>query len=489
MTITDTSSFNSKFLRTLHERGFIHQSTDSDALDALLEQAEQSNTPVTGYIGFDCTAPSLHVGSLMQIMLLHWFQHHGHRPIVLMGGGTTKIGDPSFKDESRAMLNDEQIATNMAGIREVFSKYLTFAPTRHSRENGNLEDNNGIPASAGMTDNAALMVNNDDWLAQLHYLPFLRDIGKHFSINRMLSMESVKLRIEREGDGLSFLEFNYMILQAYDFLELNKRHECRIQFGGSDQWGNIINGIDLTRRVKREESATKAEEALAAGDMEAYEKYVHQAVPATINGNTKYEDGTVFGLTTPLLTTASGAKMGKTASGAVWLNADMLSPYDYWQYWRNTEDADVGRFLKLFTTLEMDEIAELEKLEGAAINEAKQRLATEVTAMCHGRDAANEAAETAHRTFVEGAAGAGLPTIEIPSADLTAGINIADMFVRAGLAESKGEVRRLIKGGGARLNDEKIDDDTLTVNTTHLDGEQKIKLSAGKKKHALVKAA
>ncbi len=415
------TTFRSDFLRTIDQRGFIHQCTDAEALDA-----RAADQVVTAYIGFDCTAPSLHAGSLVSIMLLRWLQRTGHRPIVLMGGGTTKVGDPSGKDESRQLLTDDQIAANMAGIRAVFERYLTFGD--------------------GPTD--AVMVNNADWLDQLEYIPFLREYGRHFTINRMLTFESVKLRLERE-QPLTFLEFNYMILQAYDFLELARRHDCALQMGGSDQWGNIVGGVELGRRV----------------------------------------DGrALFGLTTPLLTAASGAKMGKTASGAVWLNADMLSPYDYWQYWRNTEDADVGRFLRLFTDLPLDEIARLEALEGVEVNEAKKVLADEATEMCHGAAAALEAAETARRTFEDGGLGEGLPTVEVARAELAGGIPAFELLRRAGLAASGGEARRLIKGGGGRLNDAPIDNETRSVTDADLTGDGVIKLSAGKKRHALVRA-
>ncbi|MEI6557384.1 MAG: tyrosine--tRNA ligase [Rhodospirillaceae bacterium] len=403
----------SPFLATLAARGFIDQCTDAAALDALALAG-----PVTAYIGFDCTASSLHVGSLVPIMMLRWLQRTGHKPIVLMGGGTTKVGDPSGKDESRQLLTDAQIAANMAGIRQVFSKFLTFGD--------------------GPTD--ALMVNNADWLDAISYIPFLREVGRHFTINRMLSFESVKLRLERE-QPLTFLEFNYMILQAYDFMELHRRHRCVLQMGGSDQWGNIVNGIELGRRV---------------------------------------DQAALFGLTTPLMTTASGAKMGKTAAGAVWLNADRLSPYDYWQFWRNTEDADVGRFLRLFTELPVTEIAGLEAVAGSGINGAKKVLAFEATRLAHGEAAAREAAETARRTFEEGAAAEGLPTVE-----LAAGRHgVVELLVAAGLAASKGEARRLIKGGGARLDDAAITDEAAAVEAA---AGVTLKLSAGKKRHALVR--
>ena len=411
----------SDFLRAIIERQFLHQCTDMDALDALA----LGDTPLVAYIGFDCTAPSLHVGSLVQIMMLRHLQQTGHKPIVLMGGGTTKVGDPSGKEESRQLLTDEAINANMAGIKDVFAKFLTFGD--------------------GPTD--AIMVNNDDWLNDIEYIPFLRDYGRHFSVNRMLAFDSVKTRLERE-QALTFLEFNYMILQAYDFLELGRRHSCNLQMGGSDQWGNIINGVELGRRV---------------------------------------ESRSLFGLTTPLLTTASGAKMGKTASGAVWLNADMLSPWDYWQYWRNTEDGDVGRFLRLFTDLDLAEIARLEALEGAEINEAKKILANETTRMCHGEAAAQEAAETARQTFEQGVTAEGLPTTEVPSGDLEAGIPAFDLLRRAGLCQSGGEARRLIKGGGARLNDQPISGEVDLITLADVAEGGVIKLSAGKKRHALVK--
>jgi len=412
----------SDFLRVVTERGFVHQCTDADGLDA-----EALKGPVPAYIGFDATASSLHAGSLLPIMLLRWLQRTGNKPIVLMGGGTTRVGDPSGKDESRKLLTDEQIAENIAGIKRVFSKFLTFGD--------------------GPTD--AVMVNNDEWLRGLNYIDFLRDIGRHFTINRMLSFDSVKLRLDRE-QPLTFLEFNYMILQAYDFMELNKRMGCKMQMGGSDQWGNIVNGIELTRRV---------------------------------NGNE------VFGLTTPLLTTSGGAKMGKTAGGAIWLDAAQLSPYDYWQFWRNTDDADVGRFLRLFTDMDMAEIAKLEALEGAEINEAKKVLAHEATSLLHGVEAAEAAAETARKTFDEGRIGEDLPTVDVPRADLEAGIGILDILTRAGLTASNGEARRLIKNGGARLNDEKIDGDSLTVSLADIREEGVIKLSSGKKRHILVRPA
>jgi tyrosyl-tRNA synthetase len=413
-------SFKSDFLRTLSERGFIHQISDETGLDDLL-----AKETVTAYIGFDPTAPSLHAGGLIQIMMLHWFQQTGHRPISLMGGGTGMVGDPSFKDEARQLMTPQTIEANIAGIKKVFSNYLTYGD--------------------GPRD--ALMINNADWLLPINYLEFLRDVGRHFSVNRMLSFDSVKTRLDRE-QSLSFLEFNYMILQAYDFVELNRRTGTRLQMGGSDQWGNIINGIDLGHRMGTPQ---------------------------------------LYALTSPLLTTASGAKMGKSMSGAVWLNPEMLSAYDFWQYWRNTEDADVGRFLKLYTTLPMDEIARLAALGGSEINEAKKVLATEVTALLHGRENAVAAAETARKTFEEGALAESLPTVEVPAAELSAGIGVLALFVRAGLAASNGEARRQVQGGGLRLNDQPVNDDRMTVSDIAVTADGVIKLSLGKKKHVLVK--
>jgi len=410
----------SDFLRAIIDRGYLHQCTDLEGLDA-----RAADGTITAYIGYDCTASSLHVGNLVSIMMLRWLQKTGHKPIVLMGGGTTKVGDPSGKDESRQLLTEEAIAANMAGIKRVFAQFLTFGD--------------------GPTD--AIMVNNDDWLSGLQYIPFLRDYGRHFSVNRMLSFDSVKLRLDRE-QPLSFLEFNYMILQAYDYLELARRHDCLLQMGGSDQWGNIVNGVELGRRI---------------------------------------DQRTLFGLTTPLITTASGAKMGKTAEGAIWLNQDRVSPYDYWQYWRNTEDADVGRFLRLFTELPEDEIVRLEALQGVEINEAKKCLAQEATTLCHGTEAAAAAADTARATFEEGGLGQDLPTIEVPRGELTEGIAAYDLLRRAGLTASNGEARRLIKGGGARLNDAVIADETRPVALDDLNEQGLIKLSAGKKRHALVR--
>ncbi len=416
------TEFRSDFLRILNERGYIHQCSDEAGLDdAAL------NGTVSAYIGYDCTAPSLHVGSLISIMMLRHLQQCGHRPIVLIGGGTTRVGDPSGKDESRQLLTDEQIDANIDGIKSVFSKFITFGD--------------------GPTD--AVMVNNRDWLDELNYIDFLRDFGRHFSINRMLTFDSVKLRLERE-QPLSFLEFNYMILQAYDFLQLNRTLDCRLQMGGSDQWGNIVNGIDLTRRV---------------------------------------DNKSVYGLTTPLLTTSSGAKMGKSVGGAVWLNEDMLSPYDYWQYWRNTEDADVGRFLKLFTELPLDEIARLEALEGRELNDAKKTLATEATALAHGREVAEAQERTAAETFEQGGTSQGLPTFTIQQSDITEGMGLLSAIVLAEMASSNGEARRLVKGGGVRVNDSVVSDDRLTLTGADITPEGHIKISVGKKRHALLKTA
>jgi len=414
------SAHRSEFLNDVVGRGFLHQCTNAEALDALAAKG-----PITAYIGFDATADSLHAGSLVPIMLLRLLQRTGHKPIVLMGGGTTKVGDPSGKDDARQLLSDAQIEANIDGIKGIFQKYLRFGD--------------------GPTD--AVMVNNAEWLDRLEYIAFLRDYGRHFSVNRMLSFDSVKLRLDRE-QPLSFLEFNYMILQAYDFVELARRYGCCLQMGGSDQWGNIVNGVELGRR---------------AAELE------------------------LFGLTVPLLTTSSGAKMGKTASGAVWLNEDRLSAYDYWQYWRNTEDADVGRFLRLFTELPPDEITRLEALQGSEINDAKIVLANEATALCHGEDAAAAAAETARRTFVEGAIGEDLPRVDVPKAELEAGIAAFALMTRAGLTQSNGEARRLIKGGGARLNDARIENEAATISLADVNDQGVIKLSAGRKRHALVR--
>ena len=410
----------SEFLRTLSERSYVHQVTDADALDA-----RACESPLIAYIGFDCTAPSLHVGSLVPIMMLRVLQQTGHKPIVLMGGGTTKVGDPSGRDDSRQLLAETDIANNMDGIKRVFAKFITFGE--------------------GPTD--AVMVNNADWLDDLEFIPFLREYGRHFSVNRMLSFDSVKLRLERE-QPLTFLEFNYMILQAYDFLELGRRYDCILQMGGSDQWGNIVNGIELARRA----------------------------------------DGkTLYGLTSPLITTASGAKMGKTAQGAVWLNEELLAPYGYWQYWRNTEDGDVGRFLRLFTDLPLAEIARLEALGGAEINEAKKILANEATRLCHGENAARDAAETARQTFEEGQSGDQLPTLDIPRNELEKGIAAFEVLATAGLCASGSEARRLIRGGGGRINDEVVADERALVTLANVNADGVIKVSAGRKRHALIR--
>jgi tyrosyl-tRNA synthetase len=414
------SAYKSDFLNVLASRGFIHQVSEPEALDALAR-----SSAITAYIGFDCTAPSLHVGSLLPIMLLYWLQQTGHRPIALMGGGTTRVGDPSGKDESRRLLADAAINENLKGIRAIFAKFLKF------------EDAGG----------SAVMANNADWLNTLNYIDFLRDVGRHFSVNRMLAFDSVKLRLERQQE-LSFLEFNYMILQAYDFVELHRRYGCVLQMGGSDQWGNIVSGIDLGRRL-------------------------HNAQ--------------LFALTSPLITTSSGAKMGKTASGAVWLNADQVSPYEYWQYWRNTEDADVGRFLKLFTVLPLDEIARLAALKGEEINEAKKILATEATALVHGRTAAEEAAATARTTFEEGGLGANLPTAHVPRKRLEEGITIADALILADFCNSKGEARRAIANNSIAVNDSRISDFDFTIGEKDLTAEGLIKLSFGRKRHVLLK--
>ena len=414
------SAYKSEFLQVLADRGFIHQVSEPEALD---QRAAAS--PITAYIGFDCTAPSLHVGSLLPIMMLYWMQQTGHQPIALMGGGTTRVGDPSGKDESRRILTDGDIGGNLIGIRAVFDKFLKFEGA-----GGN-----------------AIMANNADWLNGLNYIDFLREVGRHFSVNRMLSFDSVKLRLDRQQE-LSFLEFNYMILQAYDFVELHKRTGCILQMGGSDQWGNIVSGIDLGRRM------------LGAQ---------------------------LFALTTPLLATSSGAKMGKTAAGAVWLDAGLVSPYDYWQYWRNTEDGDVTRFLKLFTVLPLAEIDRLAALKGAEINEAKKVLATEATALVHGRAAAEEAAETARRTFEEGTLAEALPTVELGRAELDTGVGVLGAFVKAGLVSSNGDARRQIKGGGLKVNDATVTDEKLTLTSANLTPEGVIKLSLGKKRHVLLK--
>ncbi|WP_375160162.1 tyrosine--tRNA ligase [Bradyrhizobium sp. RDT46] len=414
--------FKSDFLNILQERGFVHQCSDFEGLDALAAKGE-----ATAYVGYDCTARSLHIGNYLTMMMLHWLQQSGNKPITLMGGGTTMVGDPSGKDETRAMRTIAEIEANKESIRGVFAKVLNYGD--------------------GKSD--AIMLDNAEWLTKLNWIEMLRDVGRHFSVNRMLTMDSVRLRLEREQE-MSFIEFNYMVCQAYDFVELAKRTGCKLQMGGSDQWGNIIMGVDLGRRMG-----------------------THQ----------------LFALTTPLLTTASGAKMGKTAQGAVWLNADQFSPYDFWQYWRNTEDADVGKFLKLFTTLPIAEIRKLEALGGSEINEAKKVLATEATALLHGRDAANEAAETARRTFEEGALAESLPTVEIPRGELDAGLGVLAAFVKAGLVASNGEARRQIKGGGLRVNDAPVTDEKMALSAANLTPEGVIKLSFGKKKHILIKPA
>ena len=415
--MTDSKS---EFLQAASARGFLHQCTDLEALDTLAEREM-----ITAYIGFDATANSLHAGSLVPIMLLRLLQRTGHKPLVLMGGGTTKVGDPSGKDTQRQLLNEADIASNIDGIKGIFEKFLEF----------------------GERPTDAVLVNNADWLDSLSYIEFLRDYGRHFSVNRMLGFESVKLRLERE-QPLSFLEFNYMVLQSYDFLELSRRHNCRLQMGGSDQWGNIVSGADLGRRLGQTE---------------------------------------LFGLTSPLLTTASGSKMGKTADGAVWLNEDRLSAYEYWQYWRNTHDDDVERFLKLFTDLPLEEIARLEVLEGEELNDAKKTLAHEATKLCHGEAAALAAAETAMKTFEEGGHGAGLPSVDVPLGEIEAGILAYELFRRAGLVASNGEARRLIKGGGGRVNDVQIGDEKAIIATSDINRDGVIKISAGRKRHTLVR--
>jgi len=416
-------AMKSEFLTILDERGFIQQGTDLEGLDELLGQG-----PVTAYIGFDATAKSFHVGSLVQIMVLYWLQQTGNRPLILMGGATTKVGDPTGKDESRKLLEEKEIQDNIQNLSRVFNRAVTF----------------------GKGPQDAMLLNNIDWLGSLNYLDFLRDFGTHFTINRMLTFESVRLRLDREHP-MTFLEFNYMILQGYDFLELYKKYGCSLQIGGIDQWGNIINGVELVRKV------------------------LHKPV---------------FGLTTPLITTASGAKMGKTAQGAVWLNADLLSPFDYWQFWRNTEDKDVGRFLRLFTILPLAEIKRLEKLQGNEINEAKKILADAATTFIHGERAALEARETAHRLFETPQASldeAALPTLELSHDELEKGAPILDLFCRLGLTTSKGEARRLIEGGGARLNDAPLGDELFLITSSSFKDAPILKLSAGKKRHGLVK--
>ena len=417
---TDMKKIRSDFLRNIAERGFIHQISDPEGLDARLAGGR-----TVAYIGFDCTAPSLHVGNLVGIMLLRHFQRTGHKPIVLMGGGTTKVGDPSGKDEARKLLSEDDIAANMASIKAVFEKFLDF----------------------GDGPGDAVMANNAEWLDRLEYIPFLRDVGRHFSVNRMLAMDSIKLRLDRE-QPLSFLEFNYMVLQAYDFLELARRYGCALQMGGSDQWGNIVNGVELARRVEGRE---------------------------------------LFALTTPLITMASGDKMGKTAAGAVWLNQEMLSAYDYWQFWRNTHDTDVGRFLRLFTDLSSAEIGRLEKLRGSEINQAKIVLANEATALCHGRAAAESAASTAERTFVEGKFGDALPESEVSRAQLTGGWPLLRALVDTKLASSNSDARRKIREGAVRVNDAVVSDEMRQLSLADLGAEGVIKLSHGRKRHALVR--
>jgi tyrosyl-tRNA synthetase len=416
------TAFKSDFLNVLQSRGFIHQISDPSSLDALAARGE-----LTAYIGFDCTAPSLHVGSMVQIMCLYWLQQTGNRPIALMGGGTTRVGDPSGKDETRKILSIEDIERNKEGIKQVFSRFLHFGDGKHD----------------------AVMPDNAEWLTRLNWIEMLRDIGRHFSVNRMLAMDSVKLRLERDQE-MSFIEFNYMILQAYDYAVLNQRYDCRLQMGGSDQWGNIVNGIDLGRRMGTPQ---------------------------------------LHALTTPLITTSSGEKMGKTASGAVWLNADMKSPYEYWQFWRNTDDADVERFLKLFTTLPLDEVARLSALQGADINEAKKALADAATTLLHGAEAAGVAAQTARQTFEEGAIAENLPAVEIARRELEAGIGVLTAYVKAGLVASNGEARRQIKGGGLRVNDAAVTDEKRMLTSADLTPEGVIKLSLGKKRHVLLKPA
>ncbi len=416
------TEYKSDFMRMMVERGHLHQCTEPSSLDARAAQPRG----LVAYVGYDCTGPSLHAGHLLSIMMLRRLQQCGHKPIVLMGGGTTKVGDPSGKDEQRKLLTVETINQNMASIKRVFSRFVQFGD--------------------GPSD--AVMVNNADWLDGINYIEFLRDYGRHFSVNRMLSFDSVKLRLDRE-QPLSFLEFNYMILQAYDFVELARRHDCNMQMGGSDQWGNIINGVELGRR---------------AADME------------------------LFGLTCPLLTTASGAKMGKTASGAVWLNEDMLSPYDYWQYWRNAEDADVGRLLRLMTDLPLDEVQRLERLRGAELNDAKKVLATEVTALCHGREAAEAAAETARKAFEQGEFGGELPLITVSRDRLAAGIEAFQLVMEAGFAKSGGEARRHIRGNAIRLNEQPVATETQAITLNDLGSDGQLRLSFGKKRHVLVQA-
>jgi len=462
-------TYSSDFLRIMQERGFIHQCTDAEALDKRMGKDR-----TTAYIGFDCTAPSLHVGSLIQIMALRWLQKTGHKPVVLLGGGTTKVGDPSGKDEARKILGVDEIATNMEAIKEVFEKFLTIG--------------------SGSTD--AIVVNNAEWLDKLNYIDFLRDYGRFFSVNRMLTMDSVNLRLERE-QNLSFLEFNYMILQAYDFVELHQRYNCSLQIGGSDQWGNIIMGIDLQHRIGSEKrfqpfSLDKISGALKVVEVQPMiqSKRTEEGAYTTeafMNYMNEGEGKSLFGLTTPLLTTSAGAKMGKTANGAVWLDKNLLSTYDYWQFWRNTEDADVGRFLRLFTELPVEEIKKLEALKGADINEAKKILANEATKLAHGDRAAKQAAETAKKTFEEGGIGKDIPVFELTAEALGKGLAAYELLRQSGLAESGGEAKRLIRGGGARINDVKIEDENDLIGHTYFKENQSIKLSVGRKKHLLVK--
>ncbi|MBN9596902.1 MAG: tyrosine--tRNA ligase [Afipia sp.] len=414
------SVYKSDFLNVLQQRGLIHQISDPVALDDVCAKG-----PITAYVGYDATATSLHIGNLISVTMLYWLQQTGHQPITLMGGGTSMVGDPSFRDEQRQLLNEESIARNIEGIKKIFGRILRY----------------------GDGPNDALMINNADWLLKLNYVSFLREVGRHFSVNRMLSFDSVKLRLDRQ-QSLSFLEFNYMIMQGYDFVEINRRYNCILQMGGSDQWGNIINGVELSHRMGGPQ---------------------------------------LYALTTPLLTTSSGAKMGKSAKGAVWLNGDLFSPYDFWQYFRNTEDADVGRFLKVFTRLPLDEIARLEALGGSEINEAKKILATEATAVVHGREAADAASETARKTFEEGTVGGDLPTLEISRAELDAGAPALGLFVKAGLVASNGEARRQIKGGGLRINDAPVTDEKISLTLKDLTSEGVVKLSMGRKKHVLLK--
>src|ERR1700712_2180835 len=416
------TAFKSDFLNVLQERGFIHQCSDFDGLDGLAAKGQAS-----AYVGYDCTAPSLHIGNFLSMMMLYWLQQSGNKPITLMGGGTTMVGDPSGKDESRAIRSVAEIEANKASIRGVFARVLRYGE--------------------GHSD--AVMLDNAEWLTKLNWIEMLRDIGRHFSVNRMLTMDSVRLRLDREQE-MSFIEFNYMVCQAYDFVELSRRGDCRLQMGGSDQWGKIVNGVDLGRRMGAPQ---------------------------------------LFALTTPLLTTASGAKMGKTAQGAIWLNADQCSPYDFWQYWRNVEDADVVKFLKLFTILPIDDIARLGALKGAEINEAKKALADAATTLLHGADAAKQASETSRQTFEEGAISENLPTVEISRAELEGGAGVLALFVKAGLVASNGEARRQIKGGGLRVNDVVVTDEKMTLTPSHLTPEGVIKLSFGRKRHVLLRPA